>query len=88
MRIGSESLRKKLLNHPLVERLRNNPNWKPVADAAVDFFLDHKKCTVPSWIRSSTWKQVEMAYDEIMRELRQEGEIMAELGRKKGDPEK
>ena len=29
-----------------------------------------------------------MAYDEIMRELRQEGEIMAELGRKKGDPEK
>lgn len=67
-RIGQEALRSRLLNHPLVERLRNNPNWKPAADAALDHFLDHKKCTVPSWIKSSTWKQVEMAYDEVMRE--------------------
>ena len=60
-------LRNKLLNHPIVERLRNNPNWKPAADAALDHFIDHKKCTVPSWVKSSTWKQVEMAFDEIMR---------------------
>jgi hypothetical protein len=60
-------LRNKLLSHPIVERLRNNTNWKPAADAAIDHFVDHKKCTVPSWIKSSTWKQVEMAYDEIMR---------------------
>ena len=75
------------MNHSLVERLRNNPNWKPAADAAVDFFVDDKKCTVPSWIKSSTWKQVEMAYEEIKEALRHEGEIMEELGRKKGDPQ-
>jgi hypothetical protein len=60
-------LRNKLLSHPIVERLRNNSNWKLAAEAAIDHFVDHKKCTVPSWIKSSTWKQVEMAYDEIMR---------------------
>ena len=82
MRMGSESLRTRLLSHPLVERLRNNPNWKPAADAAVDHFVDRKKCTVPSWIKSSTWKQVEMAHDEIMRELDRNAETMRELGRK------
>src|ERR1039457_5916558 len=38
-RIGQEALRNKLLNHPIVERLRNNPNWKPAADAAPDPIL-------------------------------------------------
>src|ERR1019366_3767865 len=36
--VGME-LRNKLLNHPIVERFRNNPNWKPAADAAPDPIL-------------------------------------------------
>lgn len=60
-----EVLRNKLLDHPIVQRLRNNPNWKPAADAAIDHFVDNKKCIVPSWVKSSTWKQVQMAYEEI-----------------------
>ena len=66
--IDPNDLRTKLLEHPLVQRLRNNPNWKPAADAAIDHLIDHKKCVVPSWIKSSTWKQVEMAYEEIRQQ--------------------
>jgi hypothetical protein len=65
MHTNKEVLRNKLLDHPLVQRLRNNPNWKPAAEAAIDYFVDSKKCIVPSWIKSSTWKQVQMAYEEI-----------------------
>lgn len=79
-RIGQEALRTKLLNHPIVERLRNNPNWKPAADAAVDHFVDRKKCTIPSWIKSSTWKQVEMAFDEVMREQAESAKLFQDLG--------
>ena len=57
--------RQQLLDHPLVQRLLNNPNWKPLALAAVSHFVDGKKCVVPSWVRSSCWKQVEVAYREI-----------------------
>ena len=62
-----QELRNRLLNHPMVQRLRNNPNWKPAADAAIDHFADKKTCKVSSWVKSSTWQQVEVAYDEIMR---------------------
>jgi hypothetical protein len=62
---NTETLRHQLLDHPLVQRLLNNPNWKPAALAAVDHFVDHKKCTVPSWVKSSTWAQVQMAYEEL-----------------------
>jgi len=60
-----EPLKNQLLDHHLVQRLLNNPNWKPAAVAAVDYFVDHKQCTVPSWVKSSTWRQVQMAYDEL-----------------------
>jgi hypothetical protein len=64
---NTEVLKDQLLDHPLVQRLRNNPNWKPAAEAAVDYLIDKKKCTVPSWTKSSTWKQMEMAYEELRR---------------------
>ena len=67
--IGKLSLRKKLLRHPIVTRLGNNPNLKPLAEAALDHVVDQKTCTVPSWVKSSTWKQVEVAYREIIGEL-------------------
>jgi hypothetical protein len=67
MASNTEVLKDQLLDHPLVQRLRNNPNWKPAAEAAVDYFIDKKKCIVPSWIKSSTWKQVEMAYEELKK---------------------
>jgi hypothetical protein len=60
-----EALRSKLLGHELVKRLLRNPNWKPAAVAAVAFFIDGKKCPVPSWTKSSTWAQVQMAYEEV-----------------------
>jgi hypothetical protein len=63
--MDKETLRAKLLEHPLVERLLRNPNWKPAAMAAVAFFVDGKKCIVPSWTKSSTWAQVQMAVEEI-----------------------
>jgi len=65
MQSNTEALRYKLLDHPIVQRLLNNPNWKPAAEAAVNHFVDNKKCIVPSWVKSSTWKQVQMAYEEI-----------------------
>jgi len=62
---NTEALKNQLLDHHLVQRLLNNPNWKPAAVAAVDYYVDHKKCIVPSWVKSSTWRQVQMAYDEL-----------------------
>jgi hypothetical protein len=58
-------LRRKMLADPIVERLRNNPNWKPAAEAALDHFVDETPCIVPSWRKSSTWKQVEMVYEKL-----------------------
>jgi hypothetical protein len=60
-----EILRSKLLKHDLVNRLLRNPNWKPAALAAIAFLIDGKKCPIPSWTKSSSWAQVEMAYEEI-----------------------
>ena len=63
-----DALKGALLRHPLVTRLRRNPNWAPAADAAVDHFVDGKKCEVDSWIKSSTWTQVRLALDEIQKQ--------------------
>jgi hypothetical protein len=60
-----ELLRAKLLVHPIVTRLLNNPNWEPAARAAVSKLVDDKNCPVVSWRKSSTWQQVQLAYDEI-----------------------
>jgi hypothetical protein len=60
-----EALREKLLKHAIVIRLLNNPNWEPAARAAVAFLIDGKNCPVVSWRKSSTWQQVQMAFDEI-----------------------
>src|SRR2546425_519505 len=50
---------------PIVSRLLKNSNWEPAARAAIAYFLDNKECGIPSWRRSSTWQQVQMAFDEI-----------------------
>jgi hypothetical protein len=60
-----ETLRSKLMDHEIVQRLLNNPNWRPAALAAVSYFIDGKKCPVASWRRSSTWAQVQMVFDEM-----------------------
>jgi hypothetical protein len=60
-----EALKQRLLDHAIVLRLLNNPNWAPAARAAVAELVDGKKCPVTSWRKSSTWQQVKMALDEI-----------------------
>jgi hypothetical protein len=60
--------RQQLLEHPIVIRLLNNPNWAPAARAAIGELVDGKKCPVTSWRKSSTWQQVQMALDEISTE--------------------
>jgi hypothetical protein len=64
-----EELKQALLRHPLVVRLRRNPNWAPAADAAVEHFAFGKKCEVASWVKSSTWTQVRVAFDEIQKQV-------------------
>jgi hypothetical protein len=57
-------IRKRMLADPVVKRLRNNRSWKPVADAALDYFVDGTPCLMP-WMESSTWKQIKVVFDEI-----------------------
>jgi hypothetical protein len=54
-----------LLDDPRIQRLLNNPNWKPAAEAAMKFFLEGKTCPIASWKKSSTWAQVKMVWDEL-----------------------
>ena len=41
-----------LYEHPLVVRLCKNRNWKPAADAAVDYFIEGKECPIASFKKS------------------------------------
>lgn len=63
--MNQESMKQRLLAHPLVTRLLKNSNWEPAARAAVAELTEGKKCPVTSWRRSSTWQQVQMVFDEI-----------------------
>lgn len=51
-----------------IQRLLNNPNWQPAAEAAMKFFVDGKSCPITSWRKSSTWAQVEMVWEELKEE--------------------
>jgi hypothetical protein len=50
---------------PRVQRLLNNPNWKPAAEAAMKFLLEGVTCPIASWRKSSSWAQVEMVWQEL-----------------------
>ena len=63
--MAQEVLKQQLLAHPIVERLLRNPNWEPAARAAVDELVEGRKCPVTSWRKSSTWQQVQMAWDQM-----------------------
>jgi hypothetical protein len=63
--MNQESVKQRLLTHPIVTRLLTNPNWEPAARAAVAELTEGKMCPVKSWRKSSTWQQVQMAFDEI-----------------------
>ena len=63
--MNAEKLKQALIDHPIVVRLLNNPNWAPAARAAVAELVEGKKCPVTSWRKSSTWQQVQMVFDEI-----------------------
>jgi hypothetical protein len=63
--MNKDVLKQKLLEHPIVTRLLNNPNWAPAAHAAIAELVEGKRCPVNSWRRSSTWQQVQMVLDEI-----------------------
>lgn len=63
--MAKEGIENRLLTHPIVIRLLNNPNWEPAARAAVAELVDGKRCPVTSWRKSSTWQQVKMVFDEI-----------------------
>ena len=54
-----------LANDPRIQRLLNNPNWKPAAEAAMQFFLEGKTCPIASWKKSSSWAQVKMVWEEL-----------------------
>jgi hypothetical protein len=62
---SKEALRENLEKHRIVRRLLENPNWEPAARAAVAYFIDGKNCPVKSWVKSSTWQQVKMAFEEV-----------------------
>ena len=53
------------LLHPKlnIQRLLNNANWRGAAEAAIAFFLRGEGCKVDSFRTSSTWKQVEAAFE-------------------------
>ena len=57
--------RSTLITDPRIQRLLNNPNWKPAAEAAMKFLLDGKSCPITSWRKSSSWAQVEMVWEEL-----------------------
>jgi hypothetical protein len=63
--MNKDAIKEKLLEHPIVTRLLNNPNWAPAAQAAIAELVEGKKCPVSSWRKSSTWQQVQMVLDEI-----------------------
>jgi hypothetical protein len=63
--MDKQALRKELEKHRIVDRLLKNPNWELTARAAIDKLVDGKECPVKSWPRSSTWQQVQMAFDQI-----------------------
>jgi len=63
--LSSMITRDLLLADSRVQRLLNNPNWKPAAEAAIKFFLEGKHCPIISWRKSSTWAQVEMVWGEL-----------------------
>jgi hypothetical protein len=63
--MNNELMHRRLGEHPLVQRLMKNPIWKPAAEAAIAELVDGKKCPVPSWKKSSTWTQVQLAVREI-----------------------
>jgi hypothetical protein len=63
--MNKDAMKQKLLEHPIVTRLLNNPNWAPAAQAAIAELVEGKRCPVNSWRKSSTWQQVQMALDEI-----------------------
>ena len=50
-----------------VERLLKNPNWRPAAEAAMAYLLRGVACPISSWRKSSTWAQVQMVYDELLK---------------------
>ena len=58
-----------LSRHPIVTRLLNNSSWAGAAKAAMAYFIDGKDCPVKSWKKSSTWQQVQMAYEELKEEV-------------------
>lgn len=54
-----------LSSDPRIQRLLNNPNWQPAAEAAMKFFLEGQNCPIASWKKSSTWAQVKMVWEEL-----------------------
>ena len=62
--------RQELTDDPIVQRLLTNKNWVGAANAAIDFFIDGTACPIPSWPKSSTWAQVKMAYDKLLKKAK------------------
>ncbi len=63
MKVSEDILR----TDPTVERLLKNPNWRPAAEAAIACLLRGVSCPIASWRKSSTWAQVQMAYDQLRK---------------------
>jgi hypothetical protein len=61
--------REALIKHPNMQRLRRNANWQMAADAAVAFLLDGDASGAGIWSRTSTWRQVELAFQQVKSQL-------------------
>lgn len=63
----ADDLRIRVENHPVIKGLIKNPAWRPVAQAAISYFVDQKECAIEHWRTSKVWGQVEA----VVRDLRQ-----------------
>lgn len=61
----SVDLRSQINSHPVIKPLLKNPAWKPVAQAAINFFVDNKDTKIDYWKKSDVWKQVETVFNEL-----------------------
>jgi predicted RNase H-like HicB family nuclease len=62
---GTSSTEQAIRQHPIVQRLLHNKNWRDAAEAAIAYYSRGQECQVESWKQSRTWAQVKMVCEEV-----------------------
>ncbi|MGA9108338.1 MAG: hypothetical protein ACLQPN_06955 [Bryobacteraceae bacterium] len=65
--IDKKQLEKRLREHPLVAARLKHARDTHAAEAAVRECIYGEPITVSSWLRSSTYQQVKLAYNQITK---------------------